>query len=97
MTEETKQKLIDAGRKDLVEIYEINQSGYAGVLPTGEIVDRRKKANAIPIPKNELLGIPSPKPYPPPLQRCNKHYMFYNPDDGGCELCRVEASNEGMN
>ncbi len=26
--------------------------------------------------------------------QCTKH-DHYNPDDGGCELCRVEASNEG--
>ena len=61
MTEEMKQKLIDAGRKDLVEIYEINQSGYAGINPNGNIVDRRKFPNAIPVQKNEMLNIPEPK------------------------------------
>ncbi|HJV19303.1 MAG TPA: hypothetical protein VJ499_04915 [Flavisolibacter sp.] len=61
MTEEQKNKLIAAGRKDLIEIHEINQSGYAGCLPNGNIVDRRKYPNAVPIQKNSLLGIPEPK------------------------------------
>lgn len=61
MTEEMKQKLIDAGRKDLVEIHEINQSGYAGINPKGNIVDRRKFPKAIPVQKNEMLNIPEPK------------------------------------
>jgi hypothetical protein len=61
MTEEMKQKLIDAGCKDLVEIYEINQSGYAGINPNGNIVDRRKFPKAVPVQKNEMLNIPEPK------------------------------------
>jgi hypothetical protein len=62
MTEEIKQKLIAAGRADLVEVYEINQSGYAGILSNGNIVDRRKYPEAIPVQKNESLGIPESKP-----------------------------------
>jgi hypothetical protein len=62
MTEELKQKLRDAGREDLIEIHEINQSGYAGVLPNGNIVDRRKHPEAIPVQKSTPLGIPEPKP-----------------------------------
>lgn len=61
MTEEVKQKLIDAGRQDLIDIYEINQSGYAGVLPNGNIVDRRKFPDAVPVQENNLLGIPKAK------------------------------------
>ena len=61
MTEEIKQKLIDAGRKDLVEVYEINQSGFAGMNASGNIVDRRKFPNAVPVQENKLLGIPKPK------------------------------------
>lgn len=61
MTEKMKQDLIAAGRKDLVEIHEINQSGYAGCDRNGNIVDRRKYPNAVPIQKNSLLGIPEPK------------------------------------
>lgn len=59
-----KQKLIDAGRKDLVETYEINQSGYAGIDRNGSIVDRRKFPNAVPIQENKLFNIPKPKPLP---------------------------------
>lgn len=61
MTEEMKQKLIDAGRKDLVEVHEINQSGYAGISPNGNIVDRREFPNAVPVQKNKMLNIPEPK------------------------------------
>lgn len=61
MTEETKQSLRDAGREDLIEVHEINKSGYAGVMSDGQIVDRRKHPEAIPVQKNELLGIPESK------------------------------------
>jgi hypothetical protein len=46
MTEETKQKLREAGREDLIKVHEINQSGYAGINPNGNIVDRREFPNA---------------------------------------------------
>lgn len=61
MNQETKDKLIAAGRQDLVEIFEINASGYAGVMPNGNIVDRRKFPDAIPVQENRMLGIPKPK------------------------------------
>lgn len=61
MTEEQKEKLIKAGRQDLIDIHEINQSGYAGVLSNGNIVDRRIYPHAIPIQKNSLFNIPEPK------------------------------------
>lgn len=64
MTEETKQKLREAGREDLIEIDEINKSGYAGILPNGNIVDRRKHPTAIPVQKNEMFGIPESKELP---------------------------------
>lgn len=64
MTEELKQKLREAGREDLIKIHEINQSGYAGVLPNGNIVDRREHPEAIPVQKNSLFNIPEPKPLP---------------------------------
>lgn len=35
--------------------------GYAGILPNGNIVDRRKHPEAIPVQKNELLGFGEPK------------------------------------
>ncbi len=56
-----KQKLREAGREDLIEVHEINQSGYAGIDANGTIVDRRKHPDAIPIPANKMLGIPEPK------------------------------------
>ena len=68
MTEEIKQKLIDAGRKDLVEVYEVNQSGYAGINKNGNIVDRRKFPKAIPVQENSVLNIPKPKKLPQPKQ-----------------------------
>ena len=61
MDKETKQKLRDAGREDLIEIFKINKSGYAGVLSNGNIVDRRKHPEAIPVQENKLLEIPKPK------------------------------------
>lgn len=37
-------------------------SGYGGMLPNGNIVDRREHPEAMPIQKNTLLGAPEPKP-----------------------------------
>jgi len=37
------------------------EAGYSGVLPNGNIVDRRIYPNAIPMQKNSLFGIPTPK------------------------------------
>lgn len=51
------QEKVDA----LMKVMEINKSGYAGVLPTGEIVDRRKHPEAIPVQENPLFGVPAPK------------------------------------
>ena len=58
LSEITKKKLVHAGREDLIECFEITQSGYAGILSTGEIVDRRKHPEAIPMQENKFLGIP---------------------------------------
>lgn len=60
MTEQDLQKLKNAGREDLVEIYWINKLGVAGILSNGNIVDRRKHPEAIAVPENELMGIPTP-------------------------------------
>ncbi len=64
MTEETKQKLRDAGREDLIKIHEINESGYAGIMPNGNIVDRREFPSAIPVQENKMLNIPKSKKLP---------------------------------
>lgn len=57
-------KLQAAKRYDLIVISYINESGYAGVMPTGEIVDRRFFPEAYPVRENSLLGIPKSKPLP---------------------------------
>ncbi len=63
MTLEEKIKMAkEHGRPDLAEVLEINASGYAGILPNGNIVDRRKHPKAIPVQENSLFGIPKPKP-----------------------------------
>lgn len=61
MTEETKTKLREAGRQDLIDVHEINQSGYAGVNSKGQIVDRRKDPSAISVKENSMMGIPKPR------------------------------------
>lgn len=61
MKEEIKKQLKAKGREDLIEIFEINQSGYAGVLSNGNIVSRLQFPDAIPVQKNELLSIPAVK------------------------------------
>lgn len=38
------------------------KEGYGGILPSGTIVDRREHPEALPIPKNSLMGIPDPQP-----------------------------------
>jgi hypothetical protein len=45
----------------ILELAEISKEGYAGILPSGMIVDRRKFPNAQPIPENESLGVGKPK------------------------------------
>jgi len=43
---------------------ELTKSGYGGIDKTGKIVDRRENPDAVPIPKNELMSVPEPKPWP---------------------------------
>ena len=45
----------------LMAINEIVKSGNAGVMPNGNIVDRRIHPEAVAIPRNEYLGVPEPK------------------------------------
>jgi len=47
--------------KELLKTLEINKSGYAGILPNGNIVDRREHPSATPIKENPLFGVPKPK------------------------------------
>lgn len=65
MNEKTKQNPIEAGRQDLIDTYEISISGYAGILPNGDIVDRRLHPGAIAIEENKLLRVPKPKEIKP--------------------------------
>jgi hypothetical protein len=44
----------------LLKIKETIQAGWAGVLPSGNIVDRREHPSAIPIPENKFFGTPPP-------------------------------------
>jgi sulfur carrier protein ThiS len=47
--------------KKLLEIVELNKTGYAGILPNGNIVDRKKFPNAIPVQENKMFGVIKPK------------------------------------
>jgi hypothetical protein len=46
----------------LLKAIEAIKSGYGGVTPNGNIVDRREIPSASPIPANSLMGTPEPKP-----------------------------------
>lgn len=64
MTREQKIKLVQAGTPQalaLLDIAEFNYTGYAGVLPNGNIVDRRLHPEAYPVAANSMFGIPEPK------------------------------------
>lgn len=45
---------------DRTPITDLVQTGYGGVLPSGEIVDRREHPEASPIPSNPSMGVPAP-------------------------------------
>ncbi|GAB2539710.1 hypothetical protein [Rufibacter soli] len=45
----------------LMKKIEISTSGYGGVLPSGEVVDRREHPAAIPLQANSMFGVPEPK------------------------------------
>jgi hypothetical protein len=46
----------------LLVMIELMKSGYAGVLPNGNIVDRRDHPDAVPCARNGLLLTPAPLP-----------------------------------
>lgn len=58
--EERKSKLLS----ELMKIRELNATGYAGILPNGNIVDRREHHEALPIHENPMFGIVKPKDLP---------------------------------
>ncbi len=47
--------------EELKKTIEIIHSGYAGVMPNGNIVDRRGHPEAVPIPENAMFNTPPPK------------------------------------
>jgi len=62
-------KLAEAvGRHDLLRLWNLKRSGFAGIDRQGNIVDRRQCPKAMPIPANWLLEIPHPKPVPYAVQ-----------------------------
>lgn len=44
-----------------MESIEVTRAGYGGVLPNGNVVDRREHPDAIPLQRNPSMGIPEPK------------------------------------
>lgn len=46
---------------DLMKGIESIKSGFGGILPNGNIVDRRIRSDAMPIPENSMFGAPKPK------------------------------------
>ena len=52
-------------KKALLEFMEkhekVKKEGYAGILPNGNLVDRREFPNALPLQYNPMFNIPHPK------------------------------------
>lgn len=61
---EAYKKLMAERCEHLILTTYIIESGYAGVLSDGKIVDRRIYPKAIPVQENSLMGTPAPKPLP---------------------------------
>lgn len=53
--EQTKKRL-----ELLMKGVDVCKSGYGGILPSGQIVDRREFPDAIPMQENALFGTPKP-------------------------------------
>lgn len=71
--------------KALLETKKVIESGWAGILPTGMIVDRRIHPSAIPIQANPLFNTPKPK-HPDAASRRRRRAGRANDKltDGGC-------------
>lgn len=61
MKKQDYEKLKNAKAYEALWIELLNASGFAGIMPNGEIVDRRYYDEAKPINENSLLGISKPK------------------------------------
>lgn len=59
-------------------------SNWQSVLSNGNIVDRRKHPNAIPIQENSLFGVVKPKPLTD--ETCDHEFMYYQ-DRKTCKKC----------
>jgi len=46
---------------ELRKVLALNKTGYAGILPNGNIVDRRDYPEAIPVQENKMFGVVKPK------------------------------------
>lgn len=58
----TKKTLTERARlAELNKTLDVIKNGYAGVMPNGNIVDRREHPEAMPIPANPLFNTPEPK------------------------------------
>lgn len=72
-------EVVVAAFPDPSKVPDIVKTGFAGVLPTGQIVDRRMYGDAIPIPGNTSLGIPGPLPVSVP--ECGKSITVEKPEN----------------
>ena len=61
MTKQDYEKLKEVKAYEALWIELLNASGFAGIMPNGEIVDRRYYTDAKPIAENSLLGVSKPK------------------------------------
>ena len=82
MTEEQYQKCRENGLFEPMWLDLLNASGFAGVLPNGNLVDRRYFTEAIPVQKNSMFGVSEPKEIP-------KHSI--NSDNSNKELSNLIA------
>jgi len=93
MTKEQYEKLRENKHFEPLWLELLNASGFAGVLPTGGIVDRRYYPEAIPVQKNTLFGVAEPKeikriPYEDEINEFLKE-IFYEDwmDDNDWAVC----------
>lgn len=61
MTLEQYEKLREKKQFEPLWLDLLNASGYAGVLPSGGLVDRRYYPDAIPVQKNSMFGVLGPR------------------------------------
>ena len=91
----------------MVEIHEINESGYAGVLPNGNIVSRLEYPEAYPVQKSSAFGIPKPKKIKEEITsdyvcfNCGSYFLtqeqtktenFFTFHEGQCGVCGANKS-----